>query len=117
MQCMLQMGGRFSHCLLMGGHQDTLVEYDLTRGEMTNCVSLLPSPCELTWLYKLLAFIQNLLWYGIAILYFPHTFNDTHKSKNITIFVVCKLFYICDTSVVSDATVPVYIYHVNVASA
>lgn len=35
MQCMLQLADNFNHRLLMGGHQSTLIEYDLMRFEET----------------------------------------------------------------------------------
>ncbi|KAK4294090.1 hypothetical protein Pmani_033259 [Petrolisthes manimaculis] len=77
MQCMLQMGGRFSHCLLMGGHQNTLVEYDLTRGEMTNSHQVGENGCVILRYHP--RFVCHGDRTGKIVLHDPRTMRSEHS--------------------------------------
>lgn len=76
MQCMLQLGGNFSHRLLLGGHQGSMVEYDLTRQEQTRCHQVGEQGCVI--LRDHARFVCHGDLTGRIVLHDPRTMRQEH---------------------------------------
>ncbi|XP_071541540.1 PAN2-PAN3 deadenylation complex catalytic subunit PAN2 isoform X1 [Panulirus ornatus] len=77
MQCMLQLGGNFSHRLLLGGHQSSMVEFDLTRLEQTRCHQVGEQGCVILRDHPRFVCHGDLT--GRIVLHDPRTMRQEHS--------------------------------------
>lgn len=76
MQCMLQLGGNFSHRLLLGGHQGSMVEFDLTQGKQTRCLQVGEQGCVILRDHPRFVCHGDLT--GRIVLHDPRTLRQEH---------------------------------------
>ncbi|XP_042210473.1 PAN2-PAN3 deadenylation complex catalytic subunit PAN2-like isoform X4 [Homarus americanus] len=77
MQCMVQLGGNFSNRLLLGGHQSSMVEYDLARQEQIRCHQVGEQGCVILRDHPRFVCHGDLT--GRIVLHDPRTIRQEHS--------------------------------------